>query len=165
MAGCDTLRSRNRHPRPCSSVPPPPQGPKEAEHPPPENVHSPGRSQVLSSPTPCTHAGQDPVVTQRAGMPGAGKGAGLHRRQTGAAGRAEHTWSVAPALPGCQPAPAGLWDSQTPHTALQQGGHGPFPSSCGSMAGDSTVLSQARGGQAGGCWVALPAGHQGWGHG
>lgn len=91
----------------------PPQGPKEAE-PPPEKVHSPAllhlhpRSWALSGPTPCTHVGQDPVVTQRAGMPGAGEGAGFHGRQTGAEGRAEHTWSIAPALPGCRPAPAGL---------------------------------------------------------
>lgn len=63
---------------------------------------------MLLGPTPCTHAGQDPVVTQQAGTLGAGEGAGLHGRQTGAAGRAEHTRSIAPALPGCQPAQVGL---------------------------------------------------------
>lgn len=75
-------------------------------------VCTPGGSCALSGPTPCTHVGQDPAVTQQAGTLGAGEVAELHGRQTGAAGRAEHTGRVAPAPPGHQPAPSGLRGSR-----------------------------------------------------
>ena len=151
----------------------PPQGPKEAE--PPQRkctaplccVCTPGRSQALSGPTPCTHVGQDPVVTQRTGMPGAGEGAGLHGRQTGAAGRAEHTWSIAPAPPGCQLAPARLRGSHgtAHHTPARGSARSSRPPPARLRVHGQSRHWAEPGTWVPGRWVASSAGHRGWGHG
>lgn len=91
-------------------------------------------------------------MTQQTGTPGAAKFAGLHGRQTSAAGIAEHTQSIASAPPGCLPVLARRWSSHStaPQHTTWHGTHAPFPSHHWSMAG----LSWAHG-----CWTA---GYQCW---
>lgn len=152
MQGARHPKEQQRPPHLCFSILPPTPGTKRCRAP-LCCIHTPGRSQALSGPTPCTHAGQHPAVTQRAGT----RRRWVLPRELGSGG-GKPALGAEPSTPGEQPllrlAPSQHRPGRGACTTLSttpRGAQLPALSllpCCGPMAGAGTGLSWA-----GGCWV------------